>query len=80
MITESEKPNMPKLTQYGFTKNMSKIKKTVFIKGKTIIFVILFISHLMILITIIKAATFGNNVAKSTAKDVPSIPHVTERG
>lgn len=80
MITDNEKPNMPKVTQYDFTSDMSKIKKTVFIKGKVIIFVRLYISILMTLIITIKATKFGTTMAKSTAKDVPSIPHVTERG
>lgn len=80
MITKSEKPNIPKLTQYGFARDMSKIKKPVFNKGKNIIFVRLYIFILMTLIITIKATKFGTTMAKSTAKDVPSIPHVTERG
>jgi len=80
MITDSEKPNMPKVTQYGFTSEMNKIKKTVFIKGKNIIFARLYISILMTLIITMKATKFGTSIAKSTAKDVPSMPHVTERG
>lgn len=80
MIMEKEKPNMSKLTQYDFRMDMSRIKNTVFIKGKTIIFVKLYILYFMIFKIIIKAATFGTNVPAKTASEVPSIPNLIESG
>ncbi len=74
------KPDTSKFTQYVFSSSISKIIKTVFIKGRASNLPKLRISHFMIFIIIKKATEFGNNTARKTAKDVPRIPHSAESG
>jgi hypothetical protein len=77
---EKQKPNIPKLIQYSLMRDMRTIIKTVFIKGRIIILIKLYISNFIIFKMTIKAATFGTNVPAKTASEVPSIPNLIESG
>lgn len=79
-IMKKQNPNIPKPIQCCLMRDMRTIIKIVFIKGRTIILIKLYILNLIIFKITIKAATLGTNVPAKTASEVPSIPHLIEKG
>ncbi len=59
---------------------MAETVTTTIIRGGAVILQKFNIPHLVILITVQDATKVDANVAKTTAKDVPDIPHRIEKG